>query len=70
MVKKRTYYSLRSTMNFRFPALSDSSPLRYLTFIVLYFSQGIPEGITTYAIPAWLAMSGKSAQVSAVTVHW
>ncbi len=62
MVKKRTYYSLRSTMNFRFPALSDSSPLRYLTFVVLYFSQGIPEGITTYAIPAWLAMSGKTAQ--------
>jgi PAT family beta-lactamase induction signal transducer AmpG len=31
----------------------------------LYFSQGIPEGITLFAIPAWLAMNGKSAAVIA-----
>lgn len=49
-------------MNSRFPALSQSTPLRYITFILLYFSQGIPEGITTYAIPAWLAMNGKTVQ--------
>jgi hypothetical protein len=49
-------------MNFRFPALSESTPLLYLTFVVLYFSQGIPKGLTTYAIPASLAISGKSAK--------
>ncbi|HEX5669658.1 MAG TPA: hypothetical protein VFX73_12680, partial [Chitinophagaceae bacterium] len=27
----------------------------------MYFSQGIPEGITIFAIPAWMAMNGKSA---------
>lgn len=42
-------------------ALADSAPLRYITFAVLYFSQGIPEGITIFAIPAWMAMQGKNA---------
>lgn len=42
-------------------ALSENPVLRYFTFILLYFSQGIPEGITIFAIPAWLAMNGKSA---------
>lgn len=42
------------------PALSESSNLRYVTFILLYFSQGIPEGITLIGIPAWMAMNGKS----------
>ncbi|MBK8080494.1 MAG: MFS transporter [Saprospiraceae bacterium] len=27
----------------------------------MYFSQGIPEGITLFGIPAWMAMNGKSA---------
>jgi MFS transporter, PAT family, beta-lactamase induction signal transducer AmpG len=43
------------------PSLSENSQLRYFTFIVLYFSQGIPEGITIFGIPAWMAMNGKSA---------
>ena len=43
-----------------FPPLSENRFLRYVTFIVLYFSQGIPEGITIFAIPAWMAMNGKS----------
>jgi len=42
-------------------SLSENPGLRYFTFIVLYFSQGIPEGITIFAIPAWMAMNGKSA---------
>ena len=42
------------------PSLSENPILRYFTFIVLYFSQGIPEGITIFAIPAWMAMNGKS----------
>ncbi len=40
--------------------LSESPGLRYFTFVVLYFSQGIPEGLTIFAIPAWMAMNGKS----------
>ena len=47
-------------LNQNIPALSENSILRYFTFIVLYFSQGIPEGITIFAIPAWMAMNGKS----------
>ena len=43
------------------PPLAAHAGLRYATFIVLYFSQGIPEGITIFAIPAWMAMNGKSA---------
>ena len=42
-------------------ALSESSLLRYFTFSSLYAAQGIPEGMTYFAIPAWLAMQGKSA---------
>lgn len=53
-------------------SLSDNTFWRYFTFIVLYFSQGIPEGITIFAIPAWLAMNGKStgeiAAYSAVVI--
>ena len=45
----------------RFPALAEHTKLRYFAFIALYFSQGIPEGITFFAIPAWMAMNGKSA---------
>ena len=43
------------------PSLSEHSNLRYFSFIALYFSQGIPEGITLFGIPAWMAMNGKSA---------
>lgn len=41
-------------------SLANNPKLRYFTFILLYFSQGIPEGITLFAIPAWMAMEGKS----------
>ena len=40
--------------------LTENSVLRYLTFSVLYLAQGIPEGITYFAIPAWLAMNHKT----------
>ena len=43
-----------------FPSLSENTILRYFTFSALYVAQGIPEGLLWYAIPAWLAMSGKS----------
>ncbi|HQW41289.1 MAG: MFS transporter [Flavobacteriales bacterium] len=42
-------------------ALSESAPLRYITFAALYVAQGIPEGLTFFAIPAWLAMNGVDA---------
>lgn len=40
--------------------LSENPVLRYFTFAVLYIAQGIPEGITFFAIPAWLAINGKT----------
>jgi len=43
------------------PALSENTFLRYFSFAALYIAQGIPEGLLWYAIPAWLAMNGKSA---------
>ncbi|MFB6318327.1 MFS transporter [Saccharicrinis sp. FJH54] len=45
----------------RIPALSESAVLRYLSFASLYFAQGIPNGLLWFALPAWLAMNGKSA---------
>ncbi len=40
--------------------LTENPTLRYLTFAALYLAQGIPEGITYFAIPAWLAMNSKT----------
>ncbi|WP_282123974.1 MFS transporter [Algibacter mikhailovii] len=40
--------------------LSENPVLRYITFSTLYIAQGIPEGITFFAIPAWLAMNNKT----------
>jgi PAT family beta-lactamase induction signal transducer AmpG len=42
------------------PALSEHPVLRYFNFIALYIAQGIPEGMTFFGIPAWLAMNGKT----------
>ena len=48
------------------PALSEHTRLRYATFILLYLAQGLPEGVVLFAIPAWLAMQGKtSAEIAA-----
>lgn len=41
-------------------SLTTKSFTRYFAFSALYTAQGIPEGITYFAIPAWLAMNGKS----------
>jgi len=40
--------------------LTQNTTLRYLVFSALYISEGIPIGILFYAIPAWLAMNGKT----------
>lgn len=42
------------------PVLVESPASRYFTFSLLYFAQGIPEGLTFFAIPAYLAMNGMS----------
>ena len=57
------------------PALSESSFLRYITFCILYVAQGIPEGLLYYAIPAWLAINGKSpaeigGYVAVIAIPW
>src|SRR5690606_37758222 len=48
--------------------LTDNALTRYVTFSALYTAQGIPEGITFFAIPAWLAMNDKSAMEIAAYV--
>lgn len=59
----------------RFPALAEHKYLRYFCFAVLYVAQGIPEGMTYFGIPAWLAMNGKSAAdigayVAVIGIPW
>ncbi len=49
----------------RLPALAENARLRYATFIALYFAQGAPQGVLIFAIPAWLAMHGRTpAQIA------
>jgi PAT family beta-lactamase induction signal transducer AmpG len=38
--------------------LSESRWLRLLSFCFLYFGQGLPLGLSTVAIPAWMAANG------------
>ena len=41
--------------------LADSSRVRYATGAIMYFAQGIPQGLLAIAIPAWLASQDVSA---------
>ena len=55
--------------------LSENTFLRYLNFSLLYLAQGIPIGITFYAIPAWLAMNNKTPMeiasfVAVIGIPW
>ena len=43
------------------PTLSEHKLLRYFSFSILYVAQGVPEGMTLFGIPAWMAMNGKTA---------
>jgi PAT family beta-lactamase induction signal transducer AmpG len=57
------------------PALSENTFLRYFSFAALYIAQGIPEGLLWYAIPAWLAMHGKTpaeigSYVAVIGIPW
>lgn len=47
--------------------LSESGRLRLFSFFILYFGQGLPLGIATVAMPAWLAANGApDADVAAI----
>ncbi len=65
-----------NTVNYyKLPALSENAFLRYFSFAALYVAQGIPEGLLWYAIPAWLAMNGKSpaeigSYVAVIGIPW
>ena len=55
--------------------LTENTVLRYLNFSALYIAQGIPDGITFFAIPAWLAMNGKTPMeigsfVAVIGIPW
>lgn len=41
--------------------LSNSSRLRYASSAMLYFAQGLPYGLLSIAVPAWLASHGLEA---------
>ena len=55
--------------------LSTSSNVRYATGSIMYFAQGIPQGLIGIAIPAWLASLGVSASeiasyLAVITLPW
>jgi len=41
--------------------LAERSRVRYVTGSMMYFAQGIPQGLLSIAIPAWLAAQGVGA---------
>ena len=57
------------------PALSSNRFLRYFSLSFLYVAQGIPEGMTYFGIPAWMAMNGKTpmqigAFIGVIGIPW
>ncbi len=52
----------------RGPALESSAVTRAVTVFLLYAGQGIPIGLFDFAIPAWMAVNGASAQDIAFVV--
>ena len=57
------------------PALSQHRVFRYFSFAILYVAQGIPEGMTYFGIPAWMAMHGKTpgeigAFIAVIGIPW
>ncbi len=53
--------SIQLKMEKKCPTLSENTFFRYFNFAILYVAQGIPEGMTYFGIPAWMAMNGKTA---------
>lgn len=63
-MKKKLAAFLPKKANLRLDsALAESPASRYFSFSLLYFAQGVPEGLTFFAIPAWLAMNDVSPLV-------
>jgi len=63
------------TVKREWPSLSKNTFLRYFSFSFLYIAQGIPEGMTYFAIPAWMAMNGKTpaeigAFIGVIGIPW
>ena len=55
--------------------LAANSRARYATGSIMYFAQGIPQGLLAIAIPAWLASLGVSASqiasyLAVITLPW
>ena len=46
----------------RWPSLSQSSPLRFATLMSLYICEGVPIGLQSIAMPAWLLANGYSVE--------
>ena len=40
--------------------LTQNKPLRLLTLVLFYFTQGFPVGLFFYAVPTWMAANGAS----------
>jgi PAT family beta-lactamase induction signal transducer AmpG len=56
-------------------ALANNSRARYATGSIMYFAQGIPQGLLGIAIPAWLAFQDVSAgaiasYLAVITLPW
>jgi len=65
--------SLKKTQEL--PSLSNHRFFRYFSFSFLYVAQGIPEGMTYFGIPAWMAMNGKTpteigAFIGVIGIPW
>lgn len=57
------------------PALNDNRKARFLVVMLLYAMQGVPVGLGTIAIPAWLAENGASPSeiggfVALIVIPW
>ncbi len=49
--------------------LSESRPLRYFSFFLFYFAQGLPSGLTTVGLAVWVAANGgSSTDVASIAV--
>lgn len=47
--------------------LSESRPLRYFSFFLFYFAQGLPSGLATVGLAIWVAANGgSSADVASI----
>ncbi len=47
--------------------LTESKPLRLLTLVLFYFTQGFPVGLFFYAVPTWMAANGAgTAEIAGV----